>query len=146
MGSEGSGEGTGQGIWYTAHPHYTKIPQIRFSSSAEQVWGPFSASYFCVYEMLSQAPGGNPDSMVRFWSGVVASACSALLTQPLDCIKTRIQCGLVPKDVSTYQALLRVIQNEGAGTLFRGTAARVLWLAPGKLFPKIEYRVNQVTK
>jgi len=115
------------------------------------VWGPFSASYFCVYEALARLacpdPGPKPFA-VTFCSGVVASGVSGLLTQPMDCLKTRIQVGTIPLGVGLVPATKKLLVDEGWAVLFRGAAARVLWLAPGggitiAVFEKVIAELNE---
>ena len=68
------------------------------------VWGPFSATYFAVYETLkakwgrgSQLDPAAPAEMGldpgELAAGIVAGGCGAVVTQPLDCVKTRLQVG-----------------------------------------------------
>mmetsp|Transcript_30079 Transcript_30079/g.75149 ORF Transcript_30079/g.75149 Transcript_30079/m.75149 type:complete len:279 (-) Transcript_30079:289-1125(-) len=99
------------------------------------VWGPFSATYFATYEALRSAMGGEQakeaSARESIPAGLAAGATAALITQPLDCAKTRIQVGLVPKDVSLLTVMRQVYATEGAQALWRGAAARALWLTPG---------------
>ena len=78
-------------------------------------------------------------------AGVVAGGAGALITQPLDCVKTRIQVGRQrlsnvvdggrsgsgSGSLRAMDVLRDILKEEGATALFRGSAARVLWLAPG---------------
>ena len=82
-------------------------------------------------------------------AGVVAGGAGALITQPLDCVKTRIQVGRQRLSnvvdggrsgsgsgsgrgsLRAMDVLRDILKEEGATALFRGSAARVLWLAPG---------------
>ena len=89
------------------------------------VWGPFSAVYFAAYEAIRE---GGVGSML---AGVGAGGAAALVTQPLDCAKTRIQVGQAPRSAGLLQVLARVHAREGFGALMRGAAARAMWLAPG---------------
>ena len=97
------------------------------------VWGPFSASYFAAYEALIRQLGGHEAAGVGedLAAGVTAGATSALLTQPLDCAKTRIQVGAVGQSESLLGVVMQIWRAEGARALWRGSAARALWLAPG---------------
>ncbi|EOD24647.1 mitochondrial carrier protein [Emiliania huxleyi CCMP1516] len=100
------------------------------------VWGPFSASYFAMYEGLRRAMGsgdGATEASARqsIPAGLGAGAAAALLTQPLDCAKTRIQVGAVPRNLGLLSVMRRVYVQEGAESLWRGGAARTLWLTPG---------------
>jgi len=66
-------------------------------------------------------------------AGAAAGGVAALITQPLDCAKTRIQVGQVgkvPGPVEIFTVVRQVWVNEGASALVRGSLARMLWLAP----------------
>jgi hypothetical protein len=56
---------------------------------------------------------------------------AAVLTQPLDCAKTRLQVGACEPGSTFLQVLRRTYANEGVAALMRGSVARALWLAPG---------------
>jgi len=94
------------------------------------VWGPYSATYFCCFEMLKDRFGGKlsptGDALVF---GVCASAIAAAATQPLDCAKTRVQVGTGESGV--VGVMRTMLRTEGWAALMRGAGARVLWLAPG---------------
>ena len=118
------------------------------------VWAPFSAAYFAAYEAFRDAfrpaiaasggsngggsAGGEASNAAQSASaGAAAGGVAALLTQPLDCAKTRIQVGQagkvgrVPGVVEIFSVARQVWHAEGAGALARGGLARALWLAPG---------------
>ena len=67
--------------------------------------------------------------------GMVAGAVAAAVTQPIDCVKTRFQVnstgGSGGGPPPTLWGTTAQVMREGRGALFRGTAARVMWLAPG---------------
>ena len=122
------------------------------------VWGPYSAVFFATYELARDTVGdlvtpttrargaktpaapevpsssSTTTSSIELLCGVCAGAVAAVVTQPLDCIKTRYQIHTGthatggPK-VTLLSTLAEVLASRGA--LFRGTAARVCWLAPG---------------
>jgi len=106
------------------------------------VWGPFSSLYFATYEALRARLGrregssSSPSPHNRFYvslvSGVLAGAAAGAATQPLDCVRTRMQ---VSARGTEGKGAVRIVQeilaSEGISALFRGTFARVLWLAPG---------------
>ena len=48
-------------------------------------------------------------------AGVGAGGAAALVTQPLDCAKTRIQVGQAPRSAGLLQVLARVYAREGSG-------------------------------
>ena len=108
------------------------------------VWGPYSGIYFAVFEMMKNTTTGlfhtngvgptdeavGTESVTQALAcGMGASMVAAVLTQPLDCVKTRIQ--VLGGDPSAFRVLQNVLQKEGGQGLWRGAAARVLWLAPG---------------
>lgn len=97
------------------------------------VWGPFSASYFATYEFLKAAlrPDGGGGGAHHLLAGVSAGAVAATVTQPLDCARTRMQVGDVPRELGIRETLRSVYRAEGARALWRGAAARALCLAPG---------------
>ena len=123
------------------------------------VWGPYSAIFFSSYEAFkrgivspgdgdsggnSGGGGGGRASIVEWREllcGVCAGGVAAVATQPLDCVKTRLQTqgsgaagvGVAPpgKRLGAGGIFLQTVRREGAGALFRGTLGRVLWLAPG---------------
>ena len=105
------------------------------------VWAPYSAVYFSAYEAFRDAfrsagscDGGEGANAAQSASaGAAAGGVAALLTQPLDCAKTRIQVGQVgkvPGPVEIFTVVRQVWVNEGASALVRGSLARMLWLAP----------------
>ena len=119
--------------------------------------GPYSAIYFCTYEYTKRfmqnvmcgidTSSGEKEQVdlllqpqvshislasLDFMCGIFASVLAAQLTQPLDCVKTRIQVGIAgTKSKTTISILSSILEKEGSSALFRGSIARVLWLAPG---------------
>ena len=59
------------------------------------------------------------------------SGAGAVVSQPLDCVKTRVQTGVMGGARDARALLREIVRAEGVGALWRGAAARVLWLAPG---------------
>jgi len=105
------------------------------------VWGPFSSMYFATYEALRarfarrEAPSP-PSPQRRFYvslvSGILAGAAAGAATQPLDCVRTRMQVSARGTEgKGAVRIVHEIVASEGVGALFRGTFARVLWLAPG---------------
>lgn len=107
------------------------------------VWAPYSAAYFSAYEAFRDAlrsagsgDGGGEGAASSASAGAAAGGVAALITQPLDCAKTRIQVGQagqvgkVPGPVEIFTVARQVWVNEGASALVRGGLARMLWLAP----------------
>lgn len=98
------------------------------------VWGPFSATYFMTYELLMRRLfGGRDGSQARenLAAGICAGGAGAMISQPLDCAKTRIQVGAVDASATLLGTVAAVWREEGARALWRGAAARAAWLAPG---------------
>lgn len=104
------------------------------------VYGPFSAIFFSSYEAtksMSKLTLGHEErkfelkpafsGRAELLCGVFAGAIAAAATQPLDCIKTRMQTAAVisgaPK-LGFMGTFAKTVGNEGVGSLFRGTFAR----------------------
>ena len=85
------------------------------------VWGPFSATYFAAYEALRRAMGSGDEKEASakesIPAGLGAGASAALLTQPLDCAKTRIQVGAVSRDQGLLSVMRQVRCFDGPVTL-----------------------------
>ena len=99
------------------------------------VWGPFSCSYFALYEAtkawLSGGDGAAATASVNMAAGLSAGSVAAVLTQPLDCVRTRMQVGAVEASAGIVDTLRLVLAEGGQAALWRGALARALWLAPG---------------
>jgi hypothetical protein len=93
-----------------------------------------------------RSAGGAFLSPVEFAAGVTGGAVGAVVTQPLDCAKTRLQVGaqevssvlgrsdarhVIPAGLGLVRTLRAIVKEEGAAVLWRGAAARALHLAPG---------------
>mmetsp|Transcript_16024 Transcript_16024/g.37350 ORF Transcript_16024/g.37350 Transcript_16024/m.37350 type:complete len:368 (-) Transcript_16024:675-1778(-) len=96
-------------------------------------YGPFSAMYFVVYEKykLSLKSYLQRDLHTGHFSvgGFIAGAIAAVVTAPIDLVKTRIQ---VSTEAESVKALvLRLVREEGIKGFSRGIGARVCWVAPG---------------
>lgn len=96
------------------------------------VWGPFASIYFAGYEFAKARLGGDDTSAGgNMVAGVTAGTVAAALTQPLDCVRTRMQVGMVSRGVGIVEALRQILAEGGQRALWRGALARALWLAPG---------------
>ena len=101
------------------------------------VWAPFSVVYFGVFEsyrrvMINQFHF-NSDWKIDLMSGSVAGIAGAIVSQPADAVKTRLQV-LRGDDFMIdgfWKGTQDIIRKEGHGALWRGVVARVCWLAPG---------------
>lgn len=72
------------------------------------------------------------DKCTPFESAVAGSSAgciAAVVTTPLDVIKTRVMLSEAP--VSSYDAFLHIRRFEGVAKLFAGTAPRTLWMGFG---------------
>eukprot|EP00041_Stephanoeca_diplocostata_P005319 m.59642 g.59642 ORF g.59642 m.59642 type:complete len:293 (+) comp15708_c0_seq3:390-1268(+) len=99
-------------------------------TSGVLTWGPYSAVYFSVYEMLKlrwvqhrrDGDGFDPRELA---AGMVAGAFAGMVTQPMDCLKTRLQV----REQTAIEVFRQASRDPAA--LMRGGVARSLWLAPG---------------
>eukprot|EP00190_Bangiopsis_sp_CCMP1999_P001330 CAMPEP_0198729956 /NCGR_PEP_ID=MMETSP1475-20131203/21959_1 /TAXON_ID= ORGANISM="Unidentified sp., Strain CCMP1999" /NCGR_SAMPLE_ID=MMETSP1475 /ASSEMBLY_ACC=CAM_ASM_001111 /LENGTH=259 /DNA_ID=CAMNT_0044492687 /DNA_START=98 /DNA_END=877 /DNA_ORIENTATION=+ len=108
------------------------------------VFGPYSMIYFASYEqwkhtfcrrLNAETPRDLPTPAILA-SAAASGGIAAAATTPLDVVKTRIQTqgDVALKDArhyaSTWEALRRILAEEGARGLCRGMAARVFWIMP----------------
>ncbi|KAF0722446.1 hypothetical protein Ae201684_018448 [Aphanomyces euteiches] len=101
-------------------------------------FGPFSAFFFLFYEKnKSMAETFHKTTDVPFASllacSVTASAGAALVTNPLDLVKLRLQIDRMhstPRYINTFQGLQRIASEEGILALWRGVGARIAFQAP----------------
>lgn len=97
---------------------------------------PFSGLYWATYESLKKyfARNGYQGAGVAFVSGAFSGSAAALITSPMDVIKTRRQAlvmsGSVSKITATFPLVKHIIQSEGVSTLFVGLAPRIAKIAP----------------
>lgn len=117
---------------------------------------PFSAIYWTGYENMKRVLKQrfikhdtqsndvdhllNEHNIIHFVSGATSGACAALLTHPIDVIKTRIQaqynrdftdCDEYRRSKHTIRSSVRdILHRDGYKGLFRGLAPRVLKVAP----------------
>jgi len=114
-------------------------------------FGPFSALYFLFYEQFkatasSALHGADaPQQTLPFWAslgvGAAAGSCAAVVTNPLDLAKLRLQVqrasatgARTDKTAFGYSgvgdALRAIARQEGGAALMRGAGARVAFSAP----------------
>lgn len=117
----------------------------RGAAASLATYVPFSGIYFCSYEstkrgLLGLAPEGEGRARsiapaAHFASAVAGSTVAALVTQPIDVLKTRIQVGDAGGGSGPERSMLGVLRaaiaRGGVSSLMRGSFARVLAIAPG---------------
>jgi hypothetical protein len=101
------------------------------------LWGCYSPIMFVIYEQgitfISRQQGmgdhAAPSLATSFAVGSFAGAAAAILTSPLDVVKTRIQIQ-TPNSMTHYDGILHglreVYQHEGPRVLYQGLLARSL--------------------
>lgn len=108
---------------------------------------PFSAIYFAGYESMKRFITGSglgerhvnqsqrQDFSVAFASGATSGMLAAVVTQPFDLIKTRLQAeerriGSTTRTPTTMQMWRQIVRQEGTRGLFVGMSPRVAKVAP----------------
>jgi hypothetical protein len=101
-------------------------------------FGPFSAFYFVFYEHFKSNLSGRFDSRIQFaefaCSGALAGALAALITNPLDMAKLRLQIQRAKGDFGPYTSFPRsfetIVKVEGWSALWKGAGMRMAFHAP----------------
>ena len=95
------------------------------------VWSPFNFIFFPLYEALKKANWLYDDHInttiypsAAFLSAIISGA----VTSPLDNLKVRLQTQ--PQYKNALHCFKSIIKEQGIKALFRGTQARVVWIAP----------------
>jgi hypothetical protein len=94
------------------------------------LWGPFNFIFFPSYELIKQS-GLYDQSAKRSahpLAAVLAAGFAGGVTAPIDTIKVRLQTQ--PRYMGAWHCATSTVREEGAAALFKGGAARVLWIAP----------------
>jgi len=97
---------------------------------------PFSGLYWATYEALKKsfARRGHQGAWVAFVCGASSGSAAALITSPMDVIKTRRQAlvmsGSVSKITATFPLVKQIVRTEGASALFAGLTPRIAKIAP----------------
>lgn len=94
---------------------------------------PFDVLQFLIYEYLkSEDYGGQEKSIsARLWCGAVAGGCAALLTNPIDVVKTRLMTqsrSIYPSTVGAFRVIYR---REGLRAFWTGWQLRLLYTTMG---------------
>jgi hypothetical protein len=101
------------------------------------VWAPFSVVYFGVFESFRRTMTNTfhfpADWKTDLISGSTAGIAGAVISQPADAVKTRLQVLSGDEFMANgfWKGARDIIRVEGHGALWRGVVARVFWLAPG---------------
>lgn len=133
---------------HTLHSVLTSIRQLVKTKGARFLWRglgptlwrdvPFSGFYWFSYETLKKgfARQGQNNAWTAFLSGAVSGTAAALITSPMDVLKTRRQALVMraasdaPKVTSTIGLLGQIIRTEGTSALYTGITPRVAKIAP----------------
>ncbi|KAK0546656.1 Carrier protein, mitochondrial [Tilletia horrida] len=139
----------------------TQGPTVLWRGLGSTLWRdvPFSAVYFAGYEGLKRVLTGgglgeghasnhSAEFGISFLSGSVSGSVAALLTQPADVIKTRLQTeqqqqqeqqkgrsgvgkgSATIRSRSTLSVAREILEKEGAAGLFKGMTPRIAKVAP----------------
>jgi hypothetical protein len=91
------------------------------------VFVPQSIVYFLIYEHLKTSSRLTDTRETSFWRlfacSAVAGACASVVSHPLDTLRTRWQ-------VESRCLFKHFVESVQWRTLYRGMAARVLWMSP----------------
>lgn len=101
--------------------------------AAALTWAPYLSLYFFAYETLTTRalglpPGQEPPFLAALTCGLAAGVSAAVLTNPFDVVKTRIQVGAGA--MSGWRVAREIAAAEGARGFARGVVPRALLLAP----------------
>ncbi|KAE9411051.1 mitochondrial carrier [Gymnopus androsaceus JB14] len=97
---------------------------------------PFSGFYWASYESLKKsfARNGHEGAWVAFISGATSGSAAALITSPMDVIKTRRQALVMSASASeitsSFPLVKHIVRTEGVSALFAGLTPRIAKIAP----------------
>ncbi|XP_068171202.1 solute carrier family 25 member 55a isoform X2 [Antennarius striatus] len=99
---------------------------------------PFSIVYFPLFANLNRLGQRGPtDSSPFYWaflSGCVAGSTAAVVVNPCDVVKTRLQCLNKGSNEETYKGIMdcvtKIFQKEGPSAFLKGAGCRALVIAP----------------
>lgn len=111
---------------------------------------PFSALYWQSYELLAarlKQLYGNSIFVVPMIAGTVSGSFAAVVTTPIDVVKTRVQASLhTPGCVnqpSSWQTFLSILRSEGLRGLTVGMVPRVAKIAPACAIMISSYEIGK---
>lgn len=108
----------------------------------------FSVVYFPLFAHLSSlgtsmkldrksqlaSDQNNSTFWVNFVAGCVAAGTAAIVVNPADVVKTRLQLITVSPNEDTYtgmrQAFVKIYRNEGLAAFLKGAGCRIMYIAP----------------
>jgi len=108
----------------------------------------FSTSYFTLYAFNKKELGVTDDSSVslRLLAATAAGVPAALLTTPMDVVKTRMQAEGAPQH-NAIQVTKKLVAEEGSAGLMKGWGPRVARIAPqfGIVLVTYDWLMEKVT-
>eukprot|EP00928_Gymnodinium_smaydae_P046314 TRINITY_DN3084_c0_g2_i2.p1 TRINITY_DN3084_c0_g2~~TRINITY_DN3084_c0_g2_i2.p1 ORF type:complete len:292 (-),score=47.33 TRINITY_DN3084_c0_g2_i2:115-990(-) len=108
----------------------------------QMTWAPFNGCFFAIYEKgkgwcinAGYEDGfDNLEPIAQLSCGAAAGVIAAIVTNPMDVLKTRLQVSRADPQMFPYSsardALQYLMRHEGFGALGNGAYARALWLTP----------------
>jgi hypothetical protein len=125
--------------------------------AALATYGPFVGIYFVGYEqskkfykyILKKDSDDQLTFLSNLASGAQAGAFAAMVTTPMDVIKTRLQVQskkitINNNNINTiysnsFDAIKKIFKQEGIKAFVRGIPVRILWIAPGSAITMAVY-------
>ncbi|KAK0208304.1 mitochondrial carrier domain-containing protein [Desarmillaria ectypa] len=118
----------------------TKGPRCLWRGLGPTLWRdvPFSGFYWFSYETLKKgfARQGQNNAWIAFLCGAVSGTGAALITSPMDVLKTRRQALVMraasdaPRVTSIVGLLSQIVRTEGPAALYTGITPRIAKIAP----------------
>lgn len=109
-------------------------------------FGPYVGLYFTFYENLKSQIAESPLQQgpvfsTHLFASFLAASCAALITCPIDVVKTNMQVySVADGGASTAMGTVKALYRAGGLSAFlRGWNARILWLAPGSAITMVAY-------
>lgn len=93
------------------------------------LWNSLSFAFF---RILAERDGPDSSARRQYMHGIIAGSTAALLTHPLDVLKTRVMTSSADVDAtaSIFFRLVALVKAEGPLILFKGIVPRLLYLGP----------------